>query len=91
MNNEIDYSYIEDDGSDEYLEANDNGAGWHAQEMLEQEQWEKDNDVKSLLDNDPGYHRWADELDRQANEDREILAMAEIEAERNFDVLTPWD
>ena len=90
MNNEIDYGYIEDDGSDEYLEANDNGAEWHAQEMLEQEKWEKDNDVKTLLDNDPGYHKWADELDRQTDEDREIMAMAETEAERNFDVLTPW-
>ncbi len=88
--NEIDYGY-EDDGSDEWLEENDSGAELHNQEMLEQEKWEKENDVKSLLDNDPGYHKWANELDRQTDEDREIMALAEIEAERSFDVLTVWD
>ena len=78
MNNEWDYGYGEDDGSDEWLEANDTGAECHAAEMNEQERWEKENDVKSLLDNDPGYHNWSDELDRQAVEDREILELSLI-------------
>ena len=86
MSNEWDYAYTEDDGSDEWLELNtDGGEAQHAIDLLEQENWE------DTLDNDPGYHAWADDLERQAAEDRNIVALAEIESERNFNCLTAWD
>lgn len=77
-----DYGY-EDDG----------GADWGQQEDNEQRRWEEDNDVKELLDNDPDYHKWADDLDRLAERDREIMAMAEIAGEYNATGMTleAWD
>lgn len=79
--NEFDYGYVEDDGSE-----------LNAQEMLEQERWEKENSV-DLLDNDPDYHRWADDLNILAERDREIIDLAEIETERHNSGLTieAWD
>lgn len=67
----------------------DNDCALNHQEQLEQKRWEEENDVNTILDNDPGYHKWADKMDRQADEDRQILALAEIEDERNF-IYTPW-
>lgn len=80
MDDHIDYGWEDD-----------NGTAWYAQEMIEQEQWEKKNNVKALLDNDPDYHKWSDELDRLAEEDREIMDLAAIEDERNFNGLSAWD
>ena len=75
-----------EDFNDDYTEEDHNSdcAALNHQEQLEQKRWEEDNDVKSILDNDPGYHNWADEMDRQADEDREILALADIESERRY-------
>lgn len=56
----------------------DDGADWGQQEDNEQRRWEEDNNVKELLDNDPDYHKWADDLDRLAERDREIIDIAEI-------------
>ncbi|KKL28109.1 hypothetical protein LCGC14_2378420 [marine sediment metagenome] len=60
----------------------DDGADWGQQEDNEQRSWEEDNNVKELLDNDPDYHKWADDLDRLAEQDRENIDLAEITAER---------
>lgn len=60
-------------------------------ESEEQEQWERDNNVASILSNDPGYIAWADELDRQVAEDRNIMDLAAIEDERNFNTSCAWD
>lgn len=67
----------------------DDGADWGQDN--EQRRWEEDNNVKELLDNDPDYHKWSDDLDRLGEEDREIMALAEIAAERNFNTLSAWD
>ncbi len=71
----------------------DDGADWGQQEDNEQRRWEEDNNVEELLDNDPGYHDWADARDAEAEEDREIMALAEINAEC-FNIgptLESWD
>lgn len=68
----------------------DQSSALSAQDDLEQQRWEEDNNVDSLLKNDPGYTKWADEMDRQADEDREILALADIESERKF-TSSAWD
>ena len=82
--NDLDYGY--DDGGDE-------GADWNSQESIEQERWEKNNDVETILNDDPDYHKWSDDLDRLAERDREIIDLAEFEAERFNSGLTleAWD
>lgn len=62
-----------EDFNDDYTEEDHDSdcAALNHQEQLEQRRWEEDNNVKSILDNDPGYHAWADELDRQTLEDRQ--------------------
>lgn len=81
MSNQIEQAY-EDDGSDEWLEANDNS---QALAQLEQE------DFQQLLDNDPEYHVWSDNLD--AEYIAHINQMAEIELERAGGGMTleAWD
>jgi len=79
--NDLDYGY-EDDGAD-----------WGQQENSEQRRWEERNNVEELLDNDPDYHKWADDLDRLAERDRDIIDMAEIASEYNNIGMTleAWD
>ena len=84
----LDYTDFCDDYTEE--DHDSDCAALNHQDQLEQKRWEEENDVKSILDSDPGYHKWADEMDRQADEDREIMALAEIEAERNFESAA-WD
>ncbi len=69
-----------EDFCDDYTEEDHDSdcAALANQEALEQQRWEEDNDVKSLLDNDADYHKWSDDLDRLAAEDREIMDLAEI-------------
>ena len=88
-----DWDYIEDNGSDEWLEANDTGADWHAEELLVQSRWEEENDVETLLNNDPGYHEWSANLDAEADYERHIEGLAEMEAERHKTSLAieAWD
>ncbi len=88
-----DWDYIEDNGSDEWLEENDTGADLYAQELIEQERWEEENDVEALLNNDPGYHVWSANLDAEADYERHIEGLAEMEAERHNTGLTieAWD
>ena len=71
----------------------DGGADWGQQEDNEQRRWEEENGVKELLDNDPDYHKWADDLDRLAERDRDIIDMAEIVSEYNATGMTleSWD
>lgn len=61
------------------------------QELEEQQRWEEENNVETLLSNDPGYLAWAEEMDRQTAEDREIMDLAAIEDERNFRTASAWD
>ncbi len=75
--------------SNEY--AYEENTDWRQQEESEQAQWEAENDVASLLDNDPDYHVWSDNLD--AEYIAHIEQMAQIELERNGGGITleAWD
>jgi hypothetical protein len=64
---------------------------WQQVENDEQREWEEDLDVEKLLSEDPGYKMWADALDRENAFERDLEALAEIEAERNFNTLSAWD
>ena len=69
----------------------DTSVDWRQQEETEQQRWEAENNVAKLLDNDPGYHAWADAQD--AEYVAHIEAQAEIELERIGGGLTleAWD
>lgn len=69
----------------------DDGMGWEAQQDLEERQHAEEHDVETLLDNDPGYHEWADELDRLADEADHYNELAAMEDERSFRTLQVWD
>ena len=90
MSNQIEQAY-EDDGSEEWLEANDDSQALHAQTVLYQQQEE---DFSKLLDNDPGYHAWATALeleDRDYIDHIERLAEAELERMGGGMTIEAWD
>jgi hypothetical protein len=87
----FDYNDIDNYEEQESYEE-DRDAALAQKELEEQRRWEEENDVATILSNDPGYTAWAEEMDRQTAEDREILALADIEAERSFSTTSqPWD
>ena len=73
--------------TEEMIEEMDDQAFWQQVQNEEEEQ----QDWQSILSNDPGYIAWAEEMDRQTAEDREIESLAKIEDERNYNTLQPWD
>ena len=68
----------------------DTSVDWRQQEENEQQRWE--DDAAKLLDNDPGYHAWADARDSD-DYIAHIERMAEVEMERWGGGLTieAWD
>lgn len=74
--------------TEEMIEEMDDQAFW---QQVQNEEEQQQEDWQSILSNDPGYIAWAEEMDRQTAEDREIEALAAIEDERNFRTLQPWD
>ena len=82
----FDYGYGEDDGSDEWLEVNDDRAAQNHQMDLERQV----QDWQTILDNDSGYQEWANKMD-SADLEAQILEQAAMEDERNFRTLQPWD
>ena len=72
--------------TEEMIEEMDDQAFWQQVQNEEEEQ-----DWQSILSNDPGYIAWAEEMDRQTAEDREIESLSKIEDERNYNTLQPWD
>jgi len=78
MSNQIEYAY-EDDGSDEWLELNDD-----SQARFEQ-------DFQTLLDNDPAYHVWSDSRDAEYIAHIEQMAQIELERMGGGITLEAWD
>ena len=83
--------------TDEMIDEMDDQAFWQQVENEEERKFfdkareQQEDDWQAILDNDPDYHKWADDLDRLAERDREILDLAMIEDERNYRTLQPWD
>lgn len=72
----------------------DTNVDWRQQEELEQQRWENDNNVATLLDSDPGYHAWTNARDADdAAYVAHVEVQAEIELERAGGGLTieAWD
>ncbi len=80
-----------DNYEDEQSYEEDAHAAMAQKELEEQQRWEEENNVDSLLSKDPGYIAWADEMDRQTAEDRKIMDLAAVEDERNFRTSSAWD
>lgn len=61
------------------------------QQVDNEEEQRQEEDWQTVLDNDPGYRAWADEMDRQTVDDRQIMDLAMIEDERAYRTEQPWD